>query len=344
MIEENIPAFAPRSYVLKYGGRPVFVSEFGWTESTTANFLKTGLSHIRFRALTGQRVEVSPLGPASQTIKTLYLNNAGYLGGVRQFSRTRKLVIDAYPENGLDFSEFPELDVVFTAWHRKFSKGIFQCRSLRRLVVDDAFSDEDCRQFSGLPELRNLSFTSGLVKNPVGLEACSRLEQLEFVRARHLIDLGDLTCFPQLASLSLDRLPNLHWHTALSSLSGLKRLRLKDIPGLHQKLDLAGLSKLEYVSIVNCRNASVDRAALQDIPNLRSLWLNIPHSNLKLDVLFAKPALKNVAFLEQDDTVLGDDKLKRLAWSRGKRIRAIQRTGQGRNRQVQIVFEESVLA
>lgn len=344
MIDENIPEFAPRSYVMKYGGRPVFVSEFGWTGATTTGFLEAALPYLRFRALTGQRVEVSALGAAAQTVRTLYLGNAGYLDGIRQFTRARKLVIDEYPENGIEFGGFPELEVVYTAWHRKFSKGLFECRNLRRLSVEEAFPEEDCRQFSNLSELRKLAFNGGLVKSPVGLESCVKLEHLEFVRSKHLIDLGDLGCFAQLATLSLDRLPNLHWHTALPGLKSLRRLRLKEIPGLCQKLDLAGLTKLENISVINCRNASIDLAALGDIPNLRSLWLNVPHTNLQLDALFAKPTLRNVAFLEQDELAQGDDRLKRMAWARGRRIRTIQRSGVGKTRQVQIVFEESMPA
>lgn len=340
MIAEHYSDFAPRCYVLKYGGRPVFVSEFGWTESTTDAFRKAELPNIRFRGLTGQRIEVSPLGAISQGIRALYLSSAGYLGGVRQFDRTRRLVIDQYPENGVEFGGFPELEVIYTAWNRRFSKAIFQVSNLRKLSVEDAFPEEDCRHFSVFPELRRLSFTAGLLKTPDGLEACTKLEHIELVRCAHLTGLGDLRAFSNLSSLSLERLPNLHWHTPLCSLRNLKRLRFKEIPGLCQKLDLVGLSRLESVSVINCRNASVDLGGLGEMPNLKSLWLNVPHSNLSLDALFTKPALKNVGFLERDELSLPDERLKRMAWARGKRIRTIQRTGQGRSRQIQIVFAD----
>ena len=344
MTNDNIPEFAPRSYVMKYGGRPVFVSEFGWTATTTANFLEAALPYLRFRALAGQRVEISALGAAAQAVKTLYLHSAGYLGGIRQFSGVHKLVIDEYPENGIEFSGFPDLEVVYTPWHRKFSKGLAECRNLRRLSVEDAFPEADCSQFSTLPELRKLAINGGLVKSPAGLENCTKLEHLEFVKSKHLVDLGNLGCFAHLATLTLDRLPNLHWHTALPSLTALRRLRLKEIPGLCQKLDLAGLTRLEHVSIVNCRNASVDLGALAAIPNLRSLWLNIPHSGLDLDALLSKPALKIAAFLEQENSAWDDERIKRLAWARGKRIRTIQRVGAGRMRQVQIAFADPLAA
>jgi hypothetical protein len=195
-----------------------------------------------------------------------------------------------------------------------------------------SFSDDGCAVFAGFPKLRSLALFHPSRSNPAftgaGLAHLAALPELESLTLAGA-NVGD----PALSAIAkLPRLKSLRlWHNietadgvkALSGMTALKKLHLgQRLPGRPAKppsltsatlTDLARMSGLEELSLMEARLSGSALLTLKELPNLKKLTIaqvDIPAADIeKLKAGLPKVAIDWKPLTEEQAKMLSD-KLK----------------------------------
>jgi hypothetical protein len=301
---ESSPACSSfeRNYGARFGGEgyPVFFCANGWNDEATRTFVTYAdeIGVLDLFVEEGQRIDIPPLREAARCVKKMFITCSGAITGLEQFRQTASMdLFRSFPTNGIDFKSFSNLlrvGATVDESDRKFVDDLFACSALREVEFRAPYTELDCRRFGARPELASVTFRGGPLKSLRGLESCARLEELHLHGCSVFTDLGDLTRFAGLQSLTLEDLPSLRWETNLTQFGTLKVLSLNGLRTITGVLSLEGLHRLERLRIKDCPNAVMDLAAVGEMANLQEIWLNRQHINLDLETLFALPHLEKL--------------------------------------------------
>lgn len=131
--------------------------------------------------------------------------------------------------------------------HARGIGAIASLPKLRKLTLSSQAASNEFEFISGIPDLRKLSLIFGSKKS-IGRLSSATLEELQLVRVRGLVDLGDLSRFTM-----------------------LRALRIEDQSQLTE-LDLIGVN-LEKLLLENCKELAALRG-LEAQGRLREIWIS----------------------------------------------------------------------
>lgn len=250
------------------GSERVFVPRGTWRKEFVAvmieNDLRSLSSYAGFQEKDISFLEEMPfldrvdlMLPGLADVHSLYA-----LKGLKEVSvETSKVAID--------FAQFPELlTVAIGSWSVKKFESIFNCPTLRRIVVNK-LPEELLPQFRNLPQLENLSIAFSSLTKISGLPRLNSLTRLSLIMCNSLVALDGIEDLPNLMVLWVEKAKKLTNISSLRTLNSLRTLILKDCPRINSIAPLTGLQNLETVGLMQTtRINDGDLLPLKTLPKL----------------------------------------------------------------------------
>ena len=317
-----------------------------WTQASFPNMERfSRLDTLDLQGMTVRDLSGLARAPALRTIRLLRVKLPEDLQSMGALSQVKTLHIDS-PQvrllsglEGMDSLEELELEEVTITDLRSLPK-------LERLVSLSVKEVPSLKSLSGIeraPNLKKLQLSGGELEDIAPLAELKALEQLSISRSTaNLKSLAGLPKAPELSKLSLNACPaltdlsglqsspkvtsfSLYQAHALSALEGLGRLsnleQLK-LAGLTQDLDLAPITKLQKLQVLDLRHSpgvtqidalnkldslklillhesGVTRRAVSQEHRWRCSWAKAPDIKTLLEK--AKPPPKSVKALQSKD-------------------------------------------
>ncbi len=195
--------------------------------------------------------------PSLTDVNSLYA-----LKGLKELSvETSKVAIN--------FAQFPELlSVAIGSWSAKKFESVFNCPTLRRIVINK-LPEELLPQFGNLLQLENISIAFSSLNKISGLPRLNSLTRLSLVMCNSLVTLDGIEELPNLIVLWVEKAKKLTDISSLRTLNRLRTLILKDCPRISSIAPLTGLQNLETVGLMQTtRINDGDLLPLKTLPKL----------------------------------------------------------------------------
>ena len=173
------------------------------------------------------------------------------VSGVQFLKKLARMTL-SNDNQGLDFSNFPQLEDASIDWNNKII-NLNQCKKLNSLILwKFKPKSGSFKELRGLDNVTSLKVTQSNIISLSGLEELPRLENFEAYYLSKLEDLNGIDAIRHsLRLLILDKCKKLHdYEHALSSLTSLHKLILGDCGPLRNLEFVNKLSELTFFSFV----------------------------------------------------------------------------------------------
>lgn len=252
------------------GNERVFVPRGTWRKEFVAVMIENDLRSLALSSYAGfHEKDISFLAdmpfldrldlmlPGLTCVDSLYA-----LKGLKELSVEKSKV-------AIDFGQFPELlNVALGSWSEKLFGSIFNCRMLRRIVVN-RLPEEFLPQFRYLLQLENISIGFSSLARISGLPRLNSLTRLSLIMCNSLVTLDGIEELPNLMVIWIEKAKKLTDISSLRTLNRLRTLILKDCPQISSIAPLSGLQNLETVGLMQTtRIDDGDLLPLKTLPKL----------------------------------------------------------------------------
>jgi len=201
------------------------------------------------------------------------------LSPIHCLNKLRRLAIDTYCKNEINYTCFPELKSASLEWRPK-AKSIFQCLTLEYIFINN-YPGEDLEGFSKHINLHTLRLKSPKIKRIGKIHSLVRLTFLELSNARRLESLIGVEVLKNLEYLKIESSRKIQDIDSVKSLLQLKRLLICDcgeIKSLVPLLNLQGLKEFIFHESTDILDG--DLSPLKKLPNIEKVsFQERPHYN-----------------------------------------------------------------
>jgi hypothetical protein len=205
---------------------------------------------------------------------------------LHELSNLRGLRLET-PGKGLDFGQFPHLEVFVGDWHPD-NRNLAQCQELRQLRAW-GFKPEsgDLTELSDITRLEWLHLTKTNLRSLAG---APRLEDLRYLEIAYAPQLESLTALAtgqlQLRQLEISNAKNIKSYEPIAACPWLRHLKLSSCAPMANLAWMKGLNRLDFFSFVETNLENGDLQPLLQLPSLRYVGtMPKKHYNLHVDVL-----------------------------------------------------------
>ena len=201
------------------------------------------------------------------------------LSPVHCLSGLRRLAVDTYCNNEINFLCFPELKSASLEWRPK-AKSIFQCLTLEYIFINNC-PGEDLEQFSNHINLHTLRLKSPKIKRIGNISTLAGLTHLELCNARKLESLVGVEVLRTLECLDVESSRKIQDIDSVKSLMQLKKLLICDCGEIKSLAPLLNLKNLkEFIFYESTNILDGDLSPLKTLPNLINVsFQERPHYN-----------------------------------------------------------------
>ncbi len=193
----------------------------------------------------------------------------------------RRLAVNTYCKDEIDFLCFPELKSASLEWRPK-AKSIFQCLTLEYIFINN-YPGEDLEQFSNHINLHTLRLKSPKIKRIGEISTLIGLTYLELCNARKLESLVSVEVLRNLECLDIESSRKIQDIDSVKSLLKLKRLLICDCGEIKSLAPLLNLQDLkEFIFYESTNIIDGDLSPLKYLPNLEKVsFQERSHYNLQ---------------------------------------------------------------
>lgn len=203
-------------------------SFWGWKKGKKIDFLAK-YPWVEGISVVDEEIDISVINEL-RSIKWLQLTASKYKGKV-------------------DFSNFPELNVLFCLWNNKDYSNLNSCKECQEVDVWK-FVWNDFQLLKEMTKLRKISLNYGNLQSLNGIENFSCLEDLSFYSMPHLNSLGGLQKVAgTLERLSIQKCKKINDYNSLKELKNLRAFLLSESSAVDSVEFIHNMQKLDYAYI-----------------------------------------------------------------------------------------------
>lgn len=187
------------------------------------------------------------------------------------------------PKNGLDFSNFPHLEVFAGKWNEN-NKNIDSCRDLRSVMISNFNSKrKDFYELRNIVRLENLEIIRTNIESLKGIETLQDLKYLMLAYAPRLHDISDIGQ-TNLREIEFDCIKNIQDYSYLGAIKYLRKMRISKCGAIKNISWINNLKYLDFFTFVETNIVDGDLSPLLQLPELRYVGsFDKKHYNLKMD-------------------------------------------------------------
>ncbi|MFZ6732651.1 hypothetical protein ACO0LG_12070 [Undibacterium sp. Ji42W] len=255
--------------------------------------------------------------PFKNNIKKLRVSGIfnGFLG-LEMLSELTQLDLEDYPPLPVvDLSSLIELRICKMGWSPKiFGERFFSIPVLEEISIT-RYRGVNCVEIGLAKKLRHLKLRHGKLESLNGIEGCSLLEEMRFIKVTGLTSLDGIAACKALRVIEIEKGSVIE--NIAESFFGCSNLTEVFLEG---DFEIANLSWIE-------KN-----------PNMTKFRADAVVLNIDWHKLFGAPKLDEIAFRHIPNALCSDDEIKDIAKSQGKKIQWIEHGGIRRLPWVEIHF------
>lgn len=189
------------------------------------------------------------------------------------------------PKKGLDFSNFPNLEVFTGKWHEN-NKSIENCRDLRTLMITNYNSKtKDFSDLRSIARLEDLRIIRTNIESLSGIETLKDLKYLMIAYASRLKDISSIGK-TNLREIEFDNIKKIQDYNSFGDLEYLRKIILSKCANIENINWIRILKNLDFFSFVDTNVIDGNLSPLLELQELRYVGsFDKKHYNLKIEEL-----------------------------------------------------------
>ncbi|MHC1723214.1 MAG: hypothetical protein AB9836_08430 [Aminipila sp.] len=185
------------------------------------------------------------------------------------------------PKNGLDFRNFPHLEVFEGKWHKN-NRNIGDCRDLRSILISNYNSKtKDFSELKNIVRLEYLQIIRSNIETLKGIETLKDLKYLMLAYATKLKDISEISK-TNLREIEFDVLNSIEEYHFLGDIDYLRKMIIYNCSDMQNINWISKMKHLDFFSFVDTNVVDGNLSPLIQLPELRYTGtLDKKHYNLK---------------------------------------------------------------
>ncbi|MBC8061545.1 MAG: hypothetical protein H7Y18_12890 [Clostridiaceae bacterium] len=186
-------------------------------------------------------------------------------------------------KNGLDFMNFPHLEIFLGKWHEK-NQNLESCRDLRSIFINNYNSKtKDFCELKNIVRLENLHIIRSNIESLKGIETLKDLKKLMIAYAPKLKDIYDIGK-ANLREIEFAKTRKIEDYHLFGNIEYLRKIILDNCADIKDIKWISNLRNLDFFSFVETNIVDGDLNPLLDLPELRYVgYLNKKHYNFRME-------------------------------------------------------------
>lgn len=256
-----------------------------------SNFMKRNNIHeLELNYSRGWKVENISFLQEVPFLKVLIFisNQINDISKIHELYSLKKISLNEYSKNEVDFSQFPELEDCYLEWRPK-AKSIFNSKSLKNIYIQN-YKSKNIDDFSELRQLEELTIGNSPIDDLSGLKKLTNLRKLCLYLFRKLACLTGIEYLNNLSELEINNSKKFFEINEIGELINLKKLQLCTDGKIKSLKPLAKLEKLESFFFYEDTNIEDgDLTVLWEMDNLQNIsFQNRKHYSHTREEFFSK--------------------------------------------------------
>jgi Leucine-rich repeat (LRR) protein len=204
----------------------------------------------------------------------------------------KKISLNEYSKNEIDFSQFPELEDCYLEWRPK-AKSIFKSKSLKKIYIQN-YKSKKIDDFSELKQLEELTLGNSPIEDLSGLRGLINLRKLCLYLFHKLTSLNGIEFLNNLNELEINNSKKFYEINEIGELINLKKLQLCTDGKIKSLNPLKKLKKIESFFFYEDTNIEDgDLTNLWEMDNLKDIsFQNRKHYSHTREQFFKKLGIK----------------------------------------------------